>query len=153
MQVYIRGRNYFTFKKYRRVWARSDKERATTFATHANTTSDEPIEFKANKEAKIMENQLNLNNSGCELITSKIKIELPFCTVYTISLLYNPIKKCWHCPVRWKKSIIIKIPILLQNTHKKLCCELKPRFFNDRVSNTGSELGHTLLNTPDPPTS
>jgi len=37
-------------------------------------------------------------------------IELPYCAVCTVALLFNAITKLGHFPQRWKKSIIIMIP-------------------------------------------
>ncbi|KAH8270740.1 hypothetical protein KR026_006166, partial [Drosophila bipectinata] len=112
-------------------WARSDADRASTFAKHLKnvfqpnpatnaftlpTLSDEPqpqhepIEFRPNEIVNIIKRQLNPKKSpGCDLITPKMIIELPYCAVCTLTQLFNAIAKLGHFPVRWKKSIIIMI--------------------------------------------
>ncbi|KAH8343604.1 hypothetical protein KR067_004073, partial [Drosophila pandora] len=110
-------------------WARSDADRASTFANHLKNIfqpnpatsaftlptlpyepqlQHEPIEFRPNEIANIIKNQLNPKKSpGCDLITPKMIIELPYCAVCT--QLFNAIAKLGHFPARWKKSIIIMI--------------------------------------------
>ncbi|KAH8330080.1 hypothetical protein KR074_003056, partial [Drosophila pseudoananassae] len=112
-------------------WARSDADRASTFAKHLKnvfqpnpatnaftlpTLSDEPqpqhepIEFRPNEIVNIIKRQLNPKKSpGCDLITPKMIIELPYCAVCTLTQIFNAIAKLGHFPVRWKKSIIIMI--------------------------------------------
>lgn len=113
-------------------WARSDKNRASTFATHlqkvfqpnsaTNTfeippaTDDSqlhhaPVVFRSNDISKIIKEHLNPKKSaGCDLITPKMIIELPYCAVCSITQLFNAINKLGYFPGRWKKSIIIMIP-------------------------------------------
>lgn len=113
-------------------WARSDKNRAITFAVHLQNvfqpnpptnafvlpplsdniqSQHEPIVFRPNEIAKIIKEQLNPKKSpGCDLITPKMLIELPYCAVCIICQLFNAITKLGYFPERWKKSIIIMIP-------------------------------------------
>ncbi|KAH8281225.1 hypothetical protein KR044_012180, partial [Drosophila immigrans] len=113
-------------------WARSDEDRARTFAQHLKrvfqpnpatngftlppVTNDlqlqrEPMEFQTNEIAHIIKNQLDPKKSpGSDQITPKIIIELPYCAVRTISQLFNAITRLGHFPERWKKTMIIMIP-------------------------------------------
>lgn len=115
-------------------WARSDEERANTFAVHLqkvfqpnpatnsfalptvlNDThlQHEPIEFRPNEVARVINQELNPKKSpGLDLITPKMIIELPYCAVCVICQLFNAITRLGHFPERWKKSIIIMIPKL-----------------------------------------
>ncbi|KAH8385790.1 hypothetical protein KR093_006034, partial [Drosophila rubida] len=59
----------------------------------------------------IINEQLNPKKSpGCDLISAKMIIKLPFCAVRAICQLFNAITRHGHFPERWKKSIIIMIP-------------------------------------------
>ncbi|KAH8341120.1 hypothetical protein KR067_006715, partial [Drosophila pandora] len=104
-------------------WARSDADRASTFANHLKNIfqpnpatsaftlptlpyepqlQHEPIEFRANEIANIIKNQLNPKKSpGCDLITPKMIIELPYCAVCTINQLFNAIAKLGHFPTSY----------------------------------------------------
>jgi len=111
--------------------ARSDADRASTFANHLTNVfqpnpatsaftlptlpyerqlQHEPIEFRPKEIVNIIKNQLNPKKfPGCDHITPKMIIELPYCAVCTITQLFNAIGNLKHYPVRWKKSIIIII--------------------------------------------
>jgi len=68
----------------------------------------EPNEFRSNEIVNIIKNKLSPKKyPGCDHITPKMIIELPYCAVCTITQLFNAIAKLGHYPVRWKKSIII----------------------------------------------
>lgn len=113
------------------AWVRTDKDRANTFAEHLkkvfqpnpatnsfslpeqtddNLTAHDPIEFRPNEIAKILKSLKPNKSPGCDLITPKMIIELPYCAVQTICNLFNAITRTGHFPTRWKKSIIIMIP-------------------------------------------
>jgi len=95
------------------AWARSDADRASTFTNHlknvfepnhatsAFTLPTLPIQFRPNEIVNIIKNQLSPKKSpGCDHITPKIIIEIPYCTVCTITQLFKVIAKLGHYPVR-----------------------------------------------------
>ncbi|KAH8355802.1 hypothetical protein KR084_003316, partial [Drosophila pseudotakahashii] len=113
-------------------WARSDKDRACTFALHLRNvfqpnpatnsfalpspplrieTETDPIQFQPNEVAKVISEQLKPKKApGGDLITAKMLIELPNCAVEVICKLFNGITRLGYFPKKWKKSVIIMIP-------------------------------------------
>ena len=113
-------------------WARSDKDRANTFAAHlrnvfqpnpatnsfvlppspTQTAADSvPSELRSSEIAKVIKEQMKPKKApGYDLITQKMIIELPNCAICLICKLFNAIIRLGYFPNKWKKSIIIMIP-------------------------------------------
>ena len=113
-------------------WARSDEDRATTFAAHlqnvftpnqATSTfalpsypvnrhqQHTPIVFRPKEITKIIKDNLSPKKSpGCDLITPEMIIQLPHSAVRYITKLFNAITKLGYFPQRWKMMKIIMIP-------------------------------------------
>lgn len=67
--------------------------------------------FHPKEIAKLIHEHTNPKKSpGCDLITPKMIIELPYCAICYITQLFNAITRVGYFPDRWKKSIIIMIP-------------------------------------------
>ncbi|KAH8342543.1 hypothetical protein KR084_004423, partial [Drosophila pseudotakahashii] len=101
-------------------WARSDKDRACTFALHLRNvfqpnpatnsfalpspplrieTETDPIQFQTNEVAKVISEQLKPKKApGGDLITAKMLIELPNCAVEVICKLFNGITRLGYFP-------------------------------------------------------
>ncbi|KAH8304185.1 hypothetical protein KR059_003036, partial [Drosophila kikkawai] len=110
-------------------WARSDKDRAETFASHlqgvfqpnpaANPfelpqihteTESTPASFRPNEITKVIRELKPKKAPGDDLITQKMIIELPNCAIEVICKIFNGIISLGHYPTKWKISIIIMIP-------------------------------------------
>lgn len=110
-------------------WARSDKDRAETFALHLrdvfqpNPSSNAyvppqihsdlvptPTSFRPNEITKVIRELKPKKAPGGDLITTKMLMELPYCAVEVICKLFNGIISLGYYPSKWKKSIIIMIP-------------------------------------------
>ncbi|KAH8317372.1 hypothetical protein KR059_011682, partial [Drosophila kikkawai] len=110
-------------------WARSDKDRAETFASHlqgvfhpnpaANPfelpqihteTESTPASFRPNEITKVIRELKPKKAPGDDIITQKMIIELPNCAIVVICKIFNGIISLGRYPTKWKKSIIIMIP-------------------------------------------
>ena len=111
-------------------WARSDDEKAKRFAEHlekvftpftfSNPINDEaeiqnyleapfqldlPVKnIKISEGKSIIQNELNPNAPGFDLITGKVITELPEKTVRLIAILFYAVLRIGHYPHHWKVS-------------------------------------------------
>jgi len=116
-------------------WARSDCEKANTFANHLKATFqpyhtmsaetdievehflnspyqlDKPIPKTTYNEVKwFLKTKINANKApGYDLITGKVLQELPEAGVLFITQLFNAIIHCDHFPAQWKVAQITLI--------------------------------------------
>ncbi|KAH8266730.1 hypothetical protein KR018_000782, partial [Drosophila ironensis] len=112
-------------------WARSDKDRAETFATHLqsvfqpNPASNSFVlpliqpeatrlpttpTFRPNEIEKVIRGLKSKKAPGGDQLTPKMLIELPKCAIDVVCKLFNGIINLGYFPKKWKKSIIIMIP-------------------------------------------
>ncbi|KAH8265025.1 hypothetical protein KR026_007097, partial [Drosophila bipectinata] len=112
-------------------WARSDVDRAETFATHLQSffqpnpasnsfllpeiqpeSSPQPAapSFWPNEIEKVIRELNPKKAPGGDLLTPKMLIELPKCAIEVVCKLFNGIINLIYFPKKWKKSIIIMIP-------------------------------------------
>ncbi|KAH8269777.1 hypothetical protein KR018_003553, partial [Drosophila ironensis] len=112
-------------------WARSDKDRAETFATHLqsvfqpNPASNSFVltliqpeatplpttpPLRPNEIEKVIRGLKPKKAPGGDLLTPKMLIELSKCAIDVICKLFNGIINLGYFPKKWKKSIIIMIP-------------------------------------------
>ncbi|KAH8351710.1 hypothetical protein KR084_002975, partial [Drosophila pseudotakahashii] len=113
------------------TWARSDEDRAETFALHlrnvfqlnaaansfqlpplSSEIAINPILFQVPEISYVVRKQLKPKKApGGDLITPKMIIELPNCAVDAICKLFNGITRLGYYPKKWKKSSV-SMPIL-----------------------------------------
>ncbi|KAH8350230.1 hypothetical protein KR067_009318, partial [Drosophila pandora] len=93
-------------------WARSDQDRAETFATHLesvfqpNPASNSFLLPVIQPEATPQSTAPSFRPNAIE----KVMIELPKCAIEVVCKLFNGFINLGYFPKKWKKSVIIMIP-------------------------------------------